>query len=149
MADPLSPIAGLIAVAQISGTIISICYDYRRGLKNASSSVMRLADEVKSLRDVIESLIKIVDEQQSKASNLPTIELLAHEDGPLTQCLKELEDLQVKLQPAIGWKAINKALKWPLSEPELTKVLTRLNRLKTTLLVAMSADQLSVSTVQT
>lgn len=142
MAEPLSTIASLIAVAQISGSIISTCYEYRRGLKGVANDVMRLADEVKSLRHVLESLIKLVDDHPSQ---FHSVELLGRQNGTLSRCLKELQTLQDKLQPSKGWKAVGRALKWPLSEPELLKVLSRLDRMKTTITLAISTDQMFVS----
>ena len=145
MAEPLSTIASLIAVAQISGTIISICYDYRHGLKNVSSSVTRLSDEVRSLRDVLENLIELVDDHPGQ---FYSVELLDHQNGPLSKCSEELQELQNKLQPQGGWKAVGRALKWPLSEPELLKVLSHLDRMKTTITVAIATDQMFVSSTQ-
>lgn len=37
--------------------------------------------------------------------------------------------------------AVGHALKWPLAEPEVTKSLARLNRLKTAVLLALTTDQ--------
>lgn len=142
MADPLSLIASLIAIAQISGEIVSLCYNYRSGIKGADASVARLISEVKSVRDMIENLIKLVDDQSAQDSQLEAIAFLAVKDGPLTQALEELQALQVKLKPATGWRAIGKLLKWPLTEPEVVKTLARINRFKTTLVVASSTDHL-------
>ena len=50
--DPLSVTASIIAVIQISGTVISICYDYRNAVKDAAKEVARIIDEVKSLQDI-------------------------------------------------------------------------------------------------
>lgn len=59
--DGLSALASLIAVAQISGSIVSLCYEYRNGLQTSSKDMKRLVTEVKSLRDVLETLISLVD----------------------------------------------------------------------------------------
>ena len=142
MADPLSTIASLIAVVQLTTAIISTCYDYRRGVKGASDSVMWLADEVKSLRDVFERLIKLVDDHPSQ---LHSVEPLTYKNGPLSKCSEELFGLQNKLKPASRWKALGRALKWPLSEPELSKVLSRLDRVKSTINMGLSIDQMYVS----
>ncbi len=61
MADPLSIAASLIAVAQISGSIIALCYDYRRSVKGAKRDVLRLSGEVHALRDIVEQLLQLVD----------------------------------------------------------------------------------------
>ncbi|RFU23992.1 hypothetical protein B7463_g12349, partial [Scytalidium lignicola] len=55
MADPLSLVASLIAVAQVSGSIISLCYYYRRGVQGAQKDIAQI------LRNVIEQLIPLLD----------------------------------------------------------------------------------------
>ncbi|KAK5053766.1 hypothetical protein LTR84_001727 [Exophiala bonariae] len=145
MAEPLSLIASLIAVAQISGEIISLCYNYRSGIKGADANVTRLTSEVKSVRDIIENLIKVVDEQPPQDSQVEAIASLATPGGPLTQALDELQQLEIKLRPASGWRAVGKLLKWPLSEPEVVKTLDRINRLNTTLALAASTDHLKIA----
>ncbi|MCJ1387554.1 hypothetical protein MMC18_000397 [Xylographa bjoerkii] len=145
MADPLSTLASLIAIVQISGSIVSICYDYRSAVKKACKDQVRLTEEVKSLRDVLEGLVALADQDSSGDSRLPMINTLNQKDGPLEQCKSELKALEAKLRPASGWKAVGKALKWPLSEPEVVKSLTSLNRLKATLMLALTTDQMVVS----
>ncbi|KIV80417.1 hypothetical protein PV11_07917 [Exophiala sideris] len=142
MAEPLSIIASLIAVAQISGEVVSLCYSYRKSLKNASKQIMKLADEVKSLRDVLEQLINIVDQQALETPQLVTISRLAVKDGPLAQAVRELEALQGRLKPATFGKAFVKLLKWPLEEQEVTMILTQINRWKTTFMLAVTVDHL-------
>lgn len=142
MAEPLSLIASLIALAQISGEVVSLCYSYRTGIKSADANVIRLASEVKSVRDILENMIKVVDEQPAQDAQLDAIALLAGKDGPLSQALGDLEELQIKLKPASGLRAVGRLLKWPLAEPEVVKTLARIDRLKTTLVVAASTDHL-------
>ena len=145
MADPLSTIASLIAVAQLSGSIISLCYDYRQGLKDPSGSMTRLSEEVRSLRDVFENVISLVDGNPSKLS---AIEPLARPTGPVQTCLGELKKLEKQLQPAKGWKALRRTLKWPLKEPELLKSLQNLERVKTTISLALSTAQMHVVPIE-
>lgn len=144
MAEPLSLIASLIAVAQISGDIVSLCYNYRKCLKDASKQIIMLTDEVKSLRDVLENLINIVDQEAPESPQLAMISRLAVKDGPLTETLRELEALQSKLEPVSSRRAFMKMLKWPLEEQEVTKVLARINRWKTTFILALTTEHLYV-----
>ena len=58
MVDPLSITACIIAVVQITGEVISICYGYRCGLKIVPKALQQLTDEIVSLRDVLERLMK-------------------------------------------------------------------------------------------
>ena len=141
MSDPLSIIASLIAVVQISGTIISVCYDYRRGVKKAPQDVARITNEITSLRDVLESLIRIIDEDDAKNGiRLATIQKLNVPEGPLPSTKKELEDLEAKLRPEKGWRAIGKALVWPLRKGEVDGSLEIIRRMKETLNLALLAD---------
>jgi hypothetical protein len=51
MTDPFSVAASIIAVIQITGSLVSLCYDYRSGVNNAPKEMMQVTDEVFSLRD--------------------------------------------------------------------------------------------------
>lgn len=142
MADPLSTLASLIAIVQLSSKIVSVCYEYRSTAKKASKQQKQLTDEVKSLRDALEGLISLADrEDSSGAACLPMLDALSRENGPFEEVKWELQSLEAKLLPASGWKAVSNVLKWPLAEPEVTKSLARLNRLKTAVLLALTTDQ--------
>ncbi|TVY84720.1 putative ankyrin repeat protein [Lachnellula suecica] len=145
--DPLSVTGTLIAVIQISSTVVSICYEYRQGAKNASREIVQISDELSSLRDVLEALLKLVErfEFSTSPARLATFELLVKPDGPLLTCQRELERLKKQLDPGVGWRAVRKALVWPLKEGEMKKALGALERLKSTMQLALSADQAVVS----
>jgi hypothetical protein len=97
--DPLSITASAIAVLQISGTIISSCYEYRSRVKNAKDA-SRITNELNGLRIVIESLLAIVeDEKQDEPSS--TLKTLAQVDGPLARCRSDLDALAIKLTPKV------------------------------------------------
>lgn len=142
MADPLSTLASLIAIVQLSGKIVSVCYEYRSTAKKASKQQKQLTDEVKNLRDALEGLIGLADKEDSSgAACLPMLDALNRENGTFEELKRELQSLEEKLLPASGWRAVGNALKWPLAEPEVTKSLARLNRLKTAILLALTTDQ--------
>ncbi|KAK6598467.1 hypothetical protein H4I95_09077 [Botrytis cinerea] len=145
--DPLSLSASLIAVLQITGSLISFCYDYRQGVKHASKEIVQISDELNSLRDILDSLLKIAERAESNGfSQLSTFELLLKDDGPLFVCKTELEKLRGKLEKggvggSEGWRAVRERLVWPLKEGEVRKTLVVLDRLKSTLALGLSADQ--------
>lgn len=142
MADPLSILASIIAIVQISGKVISICYDYRSGVKKAPRDLARITDEVISLRDVLERLIRIIDEDNANNGiRLSTVEMLNKPGGPLPRITAQLEELEVKLKPANGWRAVGKALTWPLREGDANKTLDVIRRIKETLSLALLTDQ--------
>ncbi|KAI9868361.1 MAG: hypothetical protein M1813_005804 [Trichoglossum hirsutum] len=109
--DLVSITASVFTVLQVAGKVISICYDYRKGIKEAPKDLIRLTAEVTSLRDVLESLARLEENADARGpSRLPILQLLNKPDGPLTGCQAELEALEKKLAVTSGWKAIGKAL---------------------------------------
>jgi hypothetical protein len=141
MADPLSVTASLIAVVQLTSTVVSLCYDYRSGLKNAPREMKQLTDEVTSLQNVFESILKIVDEDGMEHEHLSTLKLLTKSDGILQSCEIEMKNLGTELKPAKGIKAIGKSLKWPYARGETERRVTRLERLLGSLALALATDQ--------
>ena len=140
--DPLSLTGTLIAVVQITTAVISICYDYRQGTKNAAREVIQISDQLSSLKDVLDALLRLVENSESSdPSRLSTFELLLKPDGPLSTCKTELERLKEKLEPETGWRAVRQSLVWPLKEGDMRKALSNLERLKSTMQLALSADQ--------
>jgi hypothetical protein len=140
--DPLSVTASAIAVLQVSGTIINICYDYRSQVKNAAKEASRIINELNGLRHVIDSLfILLEDESECKLSQGSALNKLAHEDGPLARCIVELKTLEEKLKPKEGWRATKAAIFWPLKESDMKKVLQDIDSTKSTLQLALATDQ--------
>jgi hypothetical protein len=104
--DPLSVTASIITVLQAANAVVSICYDYSCAVKNASWELPRIIDEVKSLRNLLETLQQLATRAESAdpaaKSRLPTLKLLCEPEGPLPICLTKLEALGRKLTPP-GW----------------------------------------------
>ena len=99
MGDPFSVATSLIAVSQISGTVISYCYDYRQGLKSASKNLWRATAEVTSLRSVLERLVAFVDDDSN--SNRKSIFALTDillPNGTLDVCQRDLQSQQKSLR---------------------------------------------------
>ena len=135
-------LASVIAVLQLTSLTISLCYDYRSRVKNAPKSLSRITDQLTSLRNVLESLVKHAESEAANGSPpFPTLKLLGERDGPLVKCKAELVSLKAMLEPASGWKAVGQALAWPLKEGDITKTLDNLERTKATLQLALTADQ--------
>jgi hypothetical protein len=143
--DPLSITASLIAVLQVTSAVISICYDYRQGQKHASREVIQLSDELNSLKDVLDSLLQLAEKSSDDQARLATLNKLTQPNGSISNCQMEMERLKKKLEPESGWRAVRKSLVWPLHWAEMSKVLEGLERLKTTMQLALLTDQTSIS----
>jgi hypothetical protein len=140
--DPLSVIASLIAVAQISGTIISYCYDYRKAVKSAPRDLVRVLNEVTDLRNAIEQLMKLVDNEETvRRGYFSTLEQMTGEGGPFGRCRAELEHLNGRLEKPLGeWKAVGKRLLWPLQEKDVIKSLESVRQIKVIIDAALLVD---------
>jgi len=151
--DPLSITASLIAVLQISGTVISALYEYRTGVKSASKDAARIITELNSLRSILESLLQAVEKEDSNASfnsdggsRLANFQALTQENGELKRCQADLEAVSMKLDgdeagSLSGWKKMRRALVWPFKEKDVEKMLQSVQKAKSTMQFALSADQ--------
>ncbi|KAF2187576.1 hypothetical protein K469DRAFT_568733 [Zopfia rhizophila CBS 207.26] len=149
--DPLTITTGVITILQATTTLISVCYDFRAALKNAPWSLTRVIEELKSLRNILESLEEHAQDldQLVGSKKRPIFELLSdHESGPLAICLRELHVLDEKIGVssyalAKGSKsaALVQALRWQLKDKDAKECLERIERCKTTLALALSGDQ--------
>lgn len=150
--DPLSITASIIAVLQATNAVVSVCYDYSCAMKSSSWELPRVIEEVKDLRNVLETLEQLAKKAENAdlaaKGRLPTLKLLCNPEGLLAMCLRELQELKEKLVPPdwsgqVGSKrrAFIQALSWPLKEGDTKKTLEKIGRLKATLNLALTVDQ--------
>ena len=52
--DPVSAAASIIAIIQISGSVISLCYQYISSVKDAHGDITKVLSEVASLKVILE-----------------------------------------------------------------------------------------------
>lgn len=154
--DPLSITASLIAVLQISGTVISALYKYRNGVKSATKDAARIITELNSLRSILENLLQAVEKEDSKASSrgggsrLANFQALTQPNGELKRCQADLEAVSVKLggdDAALlsDQKKMRRALVWPFKEKDVEKLLQGVQKAKGTMQFALSADQTALT----
>ena len=151
MAEGIGLAASVIAVLQITQSVLSICYDYSAALKGASWEVPRVKEEIEGLRNVLQSLESLMREAEfadpTAGTRLPTLLLLCAPDGVLDSCRNEMLRLETKLKLP-GWterfgprrKAFIESMRWPFKEKDTNKIVERLGRFKDTLAAAISAD---------
>ncbi len=139
--------SSIITVVQITGTLVSICYDYQSGTRHYPKDIVKITHELKSLRNVLERLADIANSQVDSASMvLPTLDSLNHPGGPLEICKVELAKLELKLTPAEGrLKQVGQVLAWPLKEKDVQKTLNALARQRGLFQLALTADQTTMT----
>ena len=151
--DPFSLCANVITVLQATYDIISICYDFRAALKQSPWGLTRVLDNVTDLRTILERLERLASEEedlpQKSSSRRKNLELLsAPNSGPLACCRRELDRLSKILSPsslagAQGTKrhAFIRALGWRIKNQDIKVCLERLEKCKSTLSLALTADE--------
>ena len=149
MAEGLALGASVLAVLQVSGKVISVCYDYSAAAKDSTWELSQVREGLESLRHVLQ-LLEPRARQLDLAPATPDAEkpLLPLLCGPLKSCLELIELLEVRLKTP-HWvercgpkrKAAVQALRWPLKESDTKKVLTNIDRFKATFHLAITADQ--------
>ncbi len=103
---------------------------------------------------VATTALRLADEAEKPGSTdqsrLPALRALCDpETGTLSNCLADLEKLNSKLAPP-GWsgaagskrRALVEALSWPLKKGDTEKVLNSIERVKSTMQLAIEADQM-------
>lgn len=140
MVEPIGLAGTLIAIVQICGKVVSVCYEYRSGVKSAPREISLVLDEVTSVRNIIERLLNILDADDTSA--LPSLQSMNEPDAPLQKCLTELLDLKksLKLEYKLKLKLKRSTLMWPLRRVDVEKRLAAIASIKATLQLAMSAD---------
>ena len=145
MADPLSITASIIAVLQLSSTVLKYLVD----VKDASADRKSLIYEISSTRGILSTLNETVDDARLSGETWSaTVRSLEHPDGPLRVLTTTLQQLSATLQGSASATGIKKAansLRWPFKQSEVEKILSVIERQKSTLSLALENDHIALS----
>lgn len=138
--DGLSSAASVIAVIQLTGSLVELCRGYIQKVKGARDEILTLQRAITGLQGTLQDLQSLIQSKDRKA--LPTSSRLV---GNITDCLSDLRALETRLGPGkkeklmrkVGWRA----LKWPLKRTEVEEVIQNLERYKTSFLLSLQVDQ--------
>lgn len=147
--DGLSVAANIIAVIEATHEVIRICYDFRAALKQSPWALTRILDEVLDLRNVLEKLEQLLTWGATLSTSSTSLLVLSdHPNSPLARCTAELGKLEGLLGSS-AWKgkdgskrrAFIQALGWRFKDGDVVACLGRIQRCKTTLHLALTADE--------
>ena len=130
MAEPLSTIASVIAVLQLSAAATQYLKDFKHG----SIDRLRLRDELRNTTCLLEMLkdrIEDAEDSSNKALKPTSLEALAAPDGPLSLFKQILEDIIKKLAPYNKSRKLTQTFTWPFDKKDIAEMLAALERLKT------------------
>jgi len=137
--DPLSVTASVIAVLQLTSTVI----DYLNDVNDASKDQARCAIEASNVYYLLTNLKYRLEE--AKSENAPwhtAVRSLAATNGPLDQYKSALEQLQSKVTTASASRLhkAGRALVWKFTKDEVAGILSRIERLKSLIQIALEMD---------
>ncbi|KAL0253403.1 hypothetical protein SLS55_010382 [Diplodia seriata] len=144
MGDPLSvaaSIAGLVALADI---VFVRAFKYAKEAKGANQEISALANELQSLSGVLHSLHLRI----SGLGNDEQAHTATYRSDLVDSCIRLLVTVRDKLQEhkpgeqEQGPSRSLRKLKWPFSAKETKSLITDIERHKSTLTMALSADSM-------
>ncbi|KAJ5991396.1 WD40 repeat-like protein [Penicillium canescens] len=141
--DGLSSAASVIAVVQLTGSLVKLCGGYIQEVRNAREEILTLQRAIFGLQDSLQALQNNLQENKAKcpstSSRLPS---------DITACLSDLQALEARLDRGKGKALMRKmglrALKWPLERTEVEGLIRRLERYKSSFLLSLQVDQTSL-----
>lgn len=139
--DPLSISASVIALLQLTATVVSFLND----IKSASKDQRQCAVEASNVFALLTNLkYRLEDASQLTDPWYNTVRALAIQNGPLDQYKAALERLLAKATPKTGSRKITSTLLWTFNKGEATEILERIERLKSLIMIALEMDHLWV-----
>jgi hypothetical protein len=134
--------AGIIAsIVQLIGTTTQ-AIRFLNDVKDAPKDRAKLALEATGLLVLLTDLRYRVEEAKPTDPWFTGIRSLGVEMGPLRQFKETMEELARKLQPESGFRKFGKALFWTLDKGDIDNILSKIERLKTLINLALQKDHL-------
>ncbi|PCG88247.1 hypothetical protein PENOC_111850 [Penicillium occitanis (nom. inval.)] len=138
--DGLSGAASVIAVIQLTGSIVEICGGYIGKVKNAKQDILHLQQEIRALTGVLVALNELL--QGPGGTELTTSRSLFDN---VSKCFATLTHIKEKIDPGKNQNSLRRrvfrALQWPLQQSELLKVISDVERYKSLFSLALQLDQ--------
>ncbi|KAL9080321.1 MAG: hypothetical protein Q9157_000908 [Trypethelium eluteriae] len=138
--DPFSITASVIATLQLSSRVLG----YLNEVKDTSKDRAICAVEAANLYSLLTTLRFRLEEGDSSTPWYTAARNLATENGPLDQFKEALEQLQSKMTGRGNIGQTGNALVWRFKKEEIASIVSRMERLKTLIEVALQMDHLLV-----
>ena len=139
--DPITVLGMVAAIVQLIETT-SKTVRYLNDVKGAPKDRAKLAQEATNLLPVFTQLRYRVEEADSTDPWYVGIRSLGGAGGPLKEFESTMEDLGDRLAPGKGLKRIGMALSWTLLKKDVDILLSKIERLKTLVGLALHNDLL-------
>lgn len=140
--DPITVVGFLASVVQLID-VTSKVVKYFNDVKNAPKDRGKLAREATGLLALFTDLRYRVEETTSIDPWFIGLRSLGEEGGPLREFNTSMNEIADKLAPAAtSVENLKKALRWTLDKNEINAILSKIERLKTLIALALQNDHL-------
>ena len=136
--DGFSDAASIITVLQLTGAVIG----YLNDVKNAPKECQQCATEASTLQSLLINLLYHLNQGQTGDRWYTAVRALNVENGPLDQYKQALEQLRSRVEIQDGVQKVKMRLLWKFSKEEIASILSRMERLKSLVNIALEMDHL-------
>lgn len=131
--------SSIIAVLQITASVIRVSTEYIRDVKGATKSAESLRKELRDFRGILEEVEEHAETERASGSAAEMKFLKAIEE-PLAERKLMLIQTENKLVGSGKVKTLGKALLWPFKEKENERIIVSLRSFKESFHLALSLD---------
>lgn len=139
--DPVTAIGLAASIIQLID-VTAKAVKYLNDVKDAPKDRQRLALEVTSLLALLTNLRYQMEEAEATDTWFRCLRSLGEKYGLLDQFSGAMEALVKKLKPEGGMQRYSRALSWTLEKKEIMDILNKIERLKSTITIALQEVQL-------
>ncbi|OIW26077.1 hypothetical protein CONLIGDRAFT_656648 [Coniochaeta ligniaria NRRL 30616] len=139
--DPLSITASLIAIIQLTSTLL----EYLNSVKDAPKGRAQCAIEASNLYNLLTVLRYRMEESSSNEPWFNALKALGIHHGPLDQYRHALEQILEKTSGSSSARKLGSSLLWPFKKEDVKDLLVRIERLKTVISIALEMDHFKLS----
>jgi len=137
--------ASIIAVIQITASVVKQAHKYGQSVKTASGDMARILDQLKDVERILGKLKDLVDRETKAGKPLdswPTLVCLNSPDSALEHCRLAMTALCVDLTPAEGFAKYTQRARWPLTKKKVKQRLERVEKSKSIFLTLLNVEHM-------
>lgn len=138
MADPLSITASVIAILQLSQSVVTVL----TSVYDASEDGNKIMTEITSVTGILYHLKDLAERAQWAGDWPGVMQTLTLPHGPIDQLKCALVDIYSKVKPAAGLRKVGRSFVWPFQKGQVKDLLTTIEHQKSLLLIAMQIDHM-------
>jgi len=144
--DPISAVGLLGAIESLAEGAFKIV-SFINTIKEGGKQRLRLFTELNSLWMVLKLLESHFDSEDEELSEpwLKTIAILDEDNGVFDQIQVTFNNIMSRLQPKTGHRKVLQTLRWPFDESEVEALTAQLERLKSSLNLALNSTNAAVT----